>query len=417
MSILEKIFKGNNGSNYFYRIALDIGTEYVKAVIVKFDDNSCEIIGYGRIKQDYANMEGGAISDIEEVVKSCYEAISEAKEMAGVEPREIVIGIAGEFVKGVITHLSSKRSLSKRKLKKKEIDQLVYQAQQEAMAIAQEKLLKDIGLNNIKVELVNSSVVEIKIDGYKVTNPEQFQGKNLEVSVFNTFAPLVHLGALETIATRLDYKLVGIIAEPFAIAKSIMSNEAYEFGAIVIDIGGGTTDIALVRNGGIEGTKMFSWAGRAFTKTLARHFNLSLGEAEELKIAYSNGQLAQKEVEVKDVLESDLNLLYEGIEVALKNLAHSEALPQRIYLCGGGSALNGLFNGIRRREMYESLPFFNKPKIKLLKAESIKEIKDSTGLLKGTENVTPKSLALQATKIQKLSKNKLWHKLLANFVY
>ncbi|AGB41959.1 actin-like ATPase involved in cell division [Halobacteroides halobius DSM 5150] len=414
LSILNNVFNKSDSEDYQYRIALDIGTEYVKAVVVKFDEQYiCEIIGYGRVQQSYSNMDGGAVSNIEDVIKKSYEAIEEATEMAEVEPEEIVIGIAGEFVKGDVTTLNHKRLFSKRKLKRKELDNLAQETQKKALNQAREELLADTGLDNVKVQLINSSIVEIKLDGYKITNPEEFQGKNLELTAFNTFAPLVHIGALETIADRLGYKLVGIIAEPFAIAKSIMSNEAYEFGAIVIDIGGGTTDIALIRNGGIEGTKMFSLAGRAFTKTLAREFNLSLQKAEELKIAYSTGKLNETE-EIDKLLKSDLNLLYEGIEVALDKLAQSEALPQKIYLCGGGSSLNGLFDGIQKRRMYENLPFFRKPDIKLLSAEDITGVKDRIGRLTGAENVTPKSLALQATMIQEVYERNIWDKLSVN---
>ncbi|MGM0369591.1 MAG: cell division FtsA domain-containing protein [Bacillota bacterium] len=417
LSIIRNLFNGTKESKYQYRIALDIGTEFVKALIVRFDSESVrEIIGFGKVKQDYANMEGGAISDIEEVIKRCYEAIEGAKEMAGVNPDEIVIGIAGEFVKGVVNKATKKRSIPTRKLKRKEIDDLVHQVQDQALNTAKKKLLADIGLENIKVELVNSSVVEIKIDGYKVSNPEKFQGKNLEVTVFNTYAPLVHVGALETIATRLGYSLAGIIAEPFAIAKSIMSNEAYEFGAIVVDIGGGTTDIALIRNGGIEGTKMFSLAGRNFTKSLARSFNISLGQAEELKLSYSQGEIDEGKSQIESVLQNDIRLLSEGIELALDKLANSEALPQKIYLCGGGSGLLDLKENIEAWELYEELPFFKTPELSLLTASKIKGIEDRVDLADSTENVTPKSLALQAAMVQKSTENNLLEKLVSNFV-
>ncbi|WP_248619640.1 cell division FtsA domain-containing protein [Natroniella sulfidigena] len=415
-STISNLLKSEEqGDDFKYRLALDIGTEYVKAAIVKFNSKSSEVIGYGQSKQDYSNMEGGAISDIQEVVKVCHQAIEQAEKMAEVSPGQIAIGIAGEFVKGIVTDVKQKRSFPKRKLKKKEIDSLVSKGQKEALELAQEELLADVGLNNIKVELVNSSVVEMKIDGYKVTNPEQFQGKNLEISIFNTFAPLVHVGALRTVAKRLGYDLVGIIAEPFAIAKSIMSNEAYEFGVIVIDIGGGTTDVALIRNGGIEGTKMFGFAGRDFTKVLARNLNLSLEEAEELKLMYSVGKLDSDIMEkIERILKSNFDLLYEGIEVALKGLASGEALPQKIYLCGGGSALKGLVNGIEERKLYEDLPFFKKPKIKLLKPDDIEGVNDQVGLTE-IENVTPKSLALQTTLFQGMNKENLWKKVISNF--
>jgi len=414
-SVVKNLFNNSQQTNYYYRLALDIGTEYVKAMVVKFDKQYiCEIIGYGRVKQETMNMEGGAISDIEEVIKKCHEAINQALERTEVEPEEIVMGIAGEFVKGVVTNISDKRFWAKRPLTQSEINSLVYKAQQQAMEEAEGKLLTDMGLDDLKVRLINSSVVDMKIDGYRITNPEEFQGKNLEVSVFSTFAPLVHVGALETIAERLGYELVGIIAEPFAVAKSIMSEEAYEFGAIVIDIGGGTTDIALIRNGGIEGTKMFSLAGRAFTRSLAREFNLSFAQAEKLKLKYSADKLSQGADKVGQVIRSDLNLLYEGIEVALNKLAQGEALPQKVYLCGGGSALKGLFAGMRQWELYEELPFFKQPEVKLLTGDKIEGIQDTVDQLKGPQDVTPRSLALQSTMVQEIKRRGLWKRLVAN---
>jgi cell division protein FtsA len=412
LTLLKDVFTEQEESNHRYRLVLDIGTEYVKALIVRFNNRRiCEVVGYGKVKQDEINMKGGAISNIEEVVKKCHQAIDQALEMTEVHPEEIVMGIAGEFVKGIVTEMKEKRLFSSRKLKQKEIKKLVYKAQEEALASARDKLRADIGLDDVEVKLINSSVVDMKIDGYRITNPEEFQGKNLELTVFSTFAPMVHVGALENIAQRLGYKLVGIIAEPFAVAKSIMREGAHEFGAIVIDIGGGTTDIALIRQGGIEGTKMFSWAGRAFTRSLARQFDLSLAQAEKLKLKYSKGELDRGNDKIKQVLKRDFKLLYEGIELALDKLAREEALPGRIYLCGGGSALKGLDEGISQDKLYEDLPFYKKPKLKVLTAEKISNINDRTGKLSGTENVTPKSLGLQATRIQRVKNKSIWEKI------
>ncbi|QQR52453.1 ethanolamine ammonia-lyase reactivating factor EutA [bacterium] len=97
----------------------------------------------------------------------------------------------------------------------------------------------------------------------------------MAIQLFNAFAPMVHLGALQSVAQDLDLNLINIAAEPFAVAKSVGGQDSGEFSAIFIDIGGGTTDIALVNNGGVEGTKMFAIGGRSFTKRLAQTANLS----------------------------------------------------------------------------------------------------------------------------------------------
>src|SRR2546428_11574500 len=109
------------------------------------------------------------------------------------------------------------------------------------------------------------------------------------ITVFNTFAPLTPVGALQTIATELDLELLATVAEPYAMARCAATDEVYDFGGIFIDIGGGTTDIALIRNGGIEGTRMFPLRGRVFTKKGASRFGVSVSEGEAGKPGHSPG--------------------------------------------------------------------------------------------------------------------------------
>ena len=87
----------------------------------------------------------------------------------------------------------------------------------------------------------------------------------------------------------LDLDLVAIVAEPYAVARCIDDLQVQQTGALFIDIGGGTTDVALVRQGGIEGTRMFALGGRAFTKSLADRMDLPFARAEELKVDYAKG--------------------------------------------------------------------------------------------------------------------------------
>ena len=139
------------------------------------------------------------------------------------------------------------------------------------------------------VRLVHAAVTSASIDGYAVTNPVGFQGRHVRIGIFNAFAPLVHLGALESVAAELDLELLEIVAEPYAVARVIGSEQVRQAGALFVDIGGGTTDVALVRSGGIEGTRMFALAGRAFTKSLADRLDLPFPRAEALKVDYARG--------------------------------------------------------------------------------------------------------------------------------
>src|SRR4029079_10864382 len=96
-----------------------------------------------------------------------------------------------------------------------------------------------------------------------------FQGRHVKIGIFNAFAPLVHLGALQSVASQLDLELLEIVAETHAADRVAGSDHLRQAGALFIDVGGGTTDVALVRSGGIEGTRLFAPGGRALPKSLA----------------------------------------------------------------------------------------------------------------------------------------------------
>ena len=92
-----------------YLVGLDIGTEFVKALIARVNGEMLEIIGVGRARQDISDMHGGAIADIAGVVRNCEEALAQAEDQAGLQAKRAVIGIAGELVKGVTNTIKYRR--------------------------------------------------------------------------------------------------------------------------------------------------------------------------------------------------------------------------------------------------------------------------------------------------------------------
>jgi cell division protein FtsA len=205
---------------------------------------------------------------------------------------------------------------------------------------------------------------------------------------------MIHLGALQAIADELKIDLLSIAAEPYAVARSVDYDDALDFSAIFIDIGGGTTDIAVVRNGGLEGTKMFAFGGRAFTKKLARELRIDFEEAEELKIKYSEGKLGSDVQEkVGQIMQSDCEVWLGGVELSLAEFAESDVLPSKILLCGGGSALPGIKKALLTSEWSRDLPFAKVPSVNYLQPKDVIRIFDETDELKSPQDVTPMGLA------------------------
>jgi len=314
--------------------------------------------------------------------------------MAGVRADQAVLGIAGEMVKGQTTYVHYERLRPQVKIDLVELKNIVHKVQWKTFDQVRQQLVWETGRSEVDVKLVNAAIVDVKIDGYRVTNPLGFQGKDVTIGIFNAFAPLVHLGALQTIANELELDVLSIAAEPYAVARCVGGDDNSEFSAVFIDIGGGTTDIAVVRNGGVEGTKMFALGGRAFTKRLSQSLNVSFEKAEGIKIGYSNGLLNKKSMKaVKDAMAEDCEVWLSGVELSLSEFSNVDILPSRILLCGGGSGLPDIGRLLQESLWYKELPFSRAPKVRFIKPQDVSSILDKTGLLVDQQDITPMGLA------------------------
>lgn len=378
-----------------YLVALDIGTEFTKALIARVGKKGLlEIIGAGRAKQEVGNMYSGAIADITGVVRSCEDALVQAEDMAGLQTKNVVIGIAGEFVKGLTSTVRYRRPKPEKELDAHEVEFIIQKAQERSAEKARRQIVAETGSPDVEIKLVNSAIVSLRIDGYKVTNPLGFQGKDVLIQIYTAFAPMVHVGALERIANELDLDLLAVAAEPFAVARAILGSDASNnYTAILIDIGGGSTDIAVVNDGGVEGTRMFGIAGRSFTKAIANDLGIDHDKAEKLKLHIDDPKLrpaAKKAVD--EIVEKVLSVWEQGIELSLDDFESVDHLPNRILLCGGGSALDALVERLALGNWYRELPFTKRPTIQHIALDDVLDIADTTGKVKDYTMMTAMGL-------------------------
>lgn len=363
-----------------YIVGLDIGTENVKALVGQINGDEIDIIGVGRAHQDLADMQAGAIADIAGVVANCDEALAQAEKMAGVSARGAVIGIAGELVKGMTTTVRLSRKDPSKPLDVPEIEKIIGLVQNKALERAKRQLSWELGGKDVEIRLVNSALVSITIDGYSVSSPLGFQGRDVLIQLYTAFAPLIHIGALEKVANELDLELLAVAAEPFAVARSVIGNDPNaSTSAILMDIGGGTTDIAVLNEGGVEGTKMFGIGGRAFTRSVERDMSTDFEQAEILKIAVNSTKVpAEKRKQVKKALNKTLDVWTSGVELALSEFDKMDHLPNRILLCGGGASLDMLTKELAETDWYTGLPFTRKPTVHHISPDQVAGIVDKT---------------------------------------
>lgn len=392
-------------------LALDIGTEFVKAVIAeRTEDDNLIVIGVGKEHQNMGNMYAGAIADIPAVVSTCEKALSNAEGMAGVISKTCVVGIAGELIKGNTRTVRYRRKDSNKPISDQEMQLIIQRVQDKAGEQAKQEIALETDNPEVEVRLINSAIVSLSIDGYKVSNPIGFKGSDLMIQFYTAFAPLVHISAIEKVCAELNLDLLAVAVEPFAVCRACLGNELESnFSAIVMDIGGGTTDIAVVDDGGVEGTKMFGIGGRSFTHQIATRTGLDYDTAEAVKLQLGGASLdqltlkhkeetvaeAEKKNEIQQILATperakkintaisdNIEVWLGGVAVALEDFPLVEALPTKILLCGGGAGLASLQESLATSDWYIDLPFSRRPLVHLLDDVDIP----------GIENTTPEDL-------------------------
>ena len=350
-------------------LGLDIGTEFVKAVMAKpGKKGNLEIIGIGKAKQKDGNMHAGAIADIPAVISTCEQALIQVEDKVGERADQVVVGIAGELVKGNTTTVHYTRKNPNKPISEAEMNDIIKKVQVNSGEVAKKMVALETGNDNIEVRLINSAIVSLTIDGYKVMNPVGFKGSDVAILIYTAFAPLIHVAAIEKVCAELNLDLLAVAVEPFAVCRACLGDDPdSSFSGIVMDIGGGTTDIAVVDDGGVEGTKMFSIGGRSFTHQIAEALGCDFDTAEEKKLQFDTGELDDREkAKIETAISKNISVWLTGVEVALEEFESFGSLPRNVMLCGGGASLSTIQETLATSDWYESLPFSRRPVIHLI---------------------------------------------------
>ena len=366
-------------------LGLDIGTEFVKAVLARpTKKGDLEILGVGKAKQVEGNMHAGAVADIPAVVGVCEQALVDVEKQAGVRAELAVVGIAGELIKGNTTTVNYTRKDPNKPILEPEMREIIDKVQQKSGEVAKKTVALETGNDNVEVRLINSAIVSLTIDGYKISNPIGFKGSDVIIQFYTAFAPLIHVAAIEKVCAELNLELLTVAVEPFAVCRACLGNDLdSSYSGIVMDIGGGTTDIAVIDDGGVEGTKMFGIGGRSFTHQIAEALGVDFETAENYKLDYDTGKLDDRiKSKIETAISHNLSVWLTGVEVALEDFNSASSLPRNILLCGGGASLSPLQEALAISDWYKDLPFSRRPIIHLMDTDELPNlvIDDSSNL-------------------------------------
>lgn len=290
-------------------VALDIGTTKVCTLIAQKSNSELEILGVG--SHPSHGLKKGSVVNIEKTVESIRSSIEEAKLMAGIEEIDsATIGIAGN-------HIYCFNSSGVVPVKNKEIT-----AEDVARVMDAAKAV----LIPSDREILHVIAQEFKVDSTSgIKNPVGMCGSRLEANVHIVTGKTPLIQNLVKCVEHLNIEVNSIILQPIASSRSVLTNEEKELGVVLIDIGGGTTDIAIWKEGSLLHSQIIPIGGSHFTNDLAVALKIPHNEAEKIKV--NHGKV------LKDYQSSDTYLSVQGLsgtrprEVALDSV--SEVLGAR----------------------------------------------------------------------------------------
>ncbi len=380
----RKKTKSSKGLDTF--LAVDIGTEFLKVALCANGEDGIDVVGYTRLKQNQSSMYAAFIVDVEDVTEQIDKAIGEvihkSQELFGDEygiPKEAIIGIAGELVSGISMVVNLDREKPKVKITSAEIAKIIENVKKQTFDKAKEEIAEELAVSPKQLVEIETFLNSAYIDGTRVVDPVGYAGEELSYRVFTTFAPGVHLDSLNQVADKINLKVNGIIVEPYAVAMSLRSLRSSDAGGIIIDVGGGTTDVAIIKSGDVIGTKMFAIGGRVFTKRIQNGLGVDYETAEKAKLDYSDNRLMEQErLEIKRLIEKDIGIWAEGLEITLSDFQDVGEYPYNIYLCGGGALLPEIQEAIISYPWMKYLNFKKHPKVNFIFPNGVDGVTDRT---------------------------------------
>ncbi|MFA6097154.1 MAG: cell division FtsA domain-containing protein [Candidatus Paceibacterota bacterium] len=384
---MSKIFKIDKGQ---HQLALDVGTESAKALVFFSDskDEKVTIRGTGIKKHKAGSMQGGAVFDVDSVIKTCRSAIEDAEAMAKVKPLRTTISIGGEYSKNLTQTYSFQRQDEQVRISLLELDGILRRAQEKVYESS-----KNI-LKWQDSKLISADVVDFSIDGYRVINPVNFKGKNIRITVSNSYVAKDQYDVTKNIAAGLGLSISNISYGPYAVLKAIGAQDIMKFNAIFLDVGGGTTDVVVIRDRNIEDDKFFIFGGKAFTKSISNALDVDFDNAEKIKLEYSSGVMSGEFREtVEKIIRTDLRIWSGGVGLCLEELSRNNLLPSKILLYGGGSHLSGIKEEVEKLLRANKYPFSDKPEVSFIGPSDVINAVDATKNANTMQFVTAISLA------------------------
>ncbi len=334
-----------------YSVGLDIGTTKIVAIIGKENEyGKIEILGIGRSKS--LGVHRGVVNNITQTIKSIQQAIEQAEANSGLKIGSVVVGIAGQHIRSLQHSDYITRVDSEEVINDDDLDKLCNQVYKLVMLPGE--------------EIIHVLPQEYKVDGQaEIKQPIGMYGGRLEANFHVVVGQVSSIKNVGRCIKSAGLELGSITLEPLASANAVLSQEEKEAGVALIDIGGGTTDLAIFKDGIIRHTAVIPFGGNVITEDIKEGCSIIEKQAELLKIKFGSAWPGEnkdneivsipglrgrepKEITLKNlskIIHARVVEIIEQVYVEIQNYGHEDQkkkLIAGIVLTGGGSQLKHL---------------------------------------------------------------------------
>ena len=287
-------------------VGLDIGTTKICAIVGCMNEfGKIEILGMG--KTESIGVTRGMVSNIEKTVQSIKIAVQEAADKSGADIKVVNVGIAGQHIRSLQHRGMKTRNSLEEEISHKDIDSIIEDMFKIAMLPGEEII------HVIPQEYIVDSEVGIK-------DPVGMAGSRLEANCHIITGQVAAAKNIHKCVEKAGLKVEDLILEPLASSEAVLTEEEKEAGIVLVDIGGGTTDIAIFQDGIIRHTAVIPFGGNIITEDIKEGCSIIKNQAELLKVKFGSA-LANENMENEIVSIPGLRGR-EPKEISLKNLAH-----------------------------------------------------------------------------------------------
>jgi len=326
-------------------VGLDIGTTKIVAMVGKYNEyGKLEVLGVGKSKS--LGVHRGVVNNITQTIQSIQQAIQEAESVSGLQITDVTVGIAGQHIRSLQHSDYITRPNADAVIDDEDIDTLCSQVHKLVMLPGE--------------EILHVLPQEYKVDGQaEIKEPVGMYGGRLEANFHVVVGQVTSIRNIGRCVKSAGLSLSDVTLEPLASANAVLSQEEKEAGVALIDIGGGTTDLAIFKDGIIRHTAVIPFGGNVITEDIKEGCMIMRNQAEQLKVRFgcavadeakANEIVAiprlrgrqPKEISIKtlsQIIQARMEEILGQVYYEIKSSGYDKKLIAGIVLTGGGSQL------------------------------------------------------------------------------